>query len=291
MLNIFSKRQFQTEPGDFGLRLVIDSAWSPAYADYMKAHGIAEITVNYARGFQGDNIDFLRTIPFLRGLLFISYAVEDGSPINDLHELRSLTVGYIGKTAIDFGHLPNLEACYMVRGIKYVGLHTLKKITNLSFSNYQEKTIVPLLGLTTLERLGLSTSQITSLAGISQLTNLSALMLANLTKLTSLHGIDGLKNLETLEISGCRKIGSIRELENLRRLKRLELIRCGEIESLKPLTGLPMLEKFYFYEDTNIMDGDISVLETLPMLNHTAFKNRKHYTHICDETQKIIKKT
>jgi len=141
-----------------------------------------------------------------------------------------------------------------------------------------------------LERLGISTSQITSIEGISQLTNLSALFLSNLTKLISLHGIGGLKNLETLEIVGCRKIGTILELENLRRLKRLELIKCGAIESLKPLTGLPMLEKFYFYEDTNIIDGDMSVLESLPMLNHTAFKNRKHYTHICDETQKVIRK-
>jgi len=127
MRNIFSKKNFQIEAGDFGPRLVIDSAWSPAYADYMETHGITEITVNYARGFQGDNIDFLRTIPSLRGLLFISYAVEDGSPINDLQKLRSLTVGYIGKTVIDFKSLPDLQVCYMVRGIKYINLDALKK--------------------------------------------------------------------------------------------------------------------------------------------------------------------
>ncbi len=283
-------RKFETERGDFGTRLVLTSAWSQDYADYMCRHNINEITVNYARGFQGESIDFLSSLPFLRGLLLISYDVKDVSPINDLHELRSLAIGYIGKSEIDFWQMPNLQMCSLMRRIKYRGLYDLKNLENLSIMGFPEADITPLLSLSTLKALGLTRSSIRSLQGISTLSGLKHLVLSYMTQLASLDGIEGLSNMEVLDISTCRKLTSIAPISRLTHLKKLLLVSCGDIESLTPIAGLNDLETLMLYQDTNIVDGDLSVIDTLAKLKDIAFMNRRHYTHVNDDTGRTSRK-
>jgi hypothetical protein len=108
--------------------------------------------------------------------------------------------------------------------------------------------------------------------------------------LTSLRGIEGLRNLEWLEIDACRAITSIEEVRGLTKLKKLMVLNRGDIASLKPAAGLKELEWLLFYEATNILDGDLSVLEGLPRLNNVSFQNRKHYTHIRDLHTEAIRR-
>jgi len=88
-----------------------------------------------------------------------------------------------------------------------------------------------------------------------------------------------LTNLEELEIHTCRAVGSIEEVGFLPRLRKLHLNNDGEIKTLKPLEKLDSLESVFFYESTNVLDGDLSPLFRQKSLARVSFQNRRHYSH------------
>jgi hypothetical protein len=63
----------------------------------------------------------------------------------------------------------------------------------------------------------------------------------------------------------------------------------GDIESIAPIAGLTELEKFFFPVSTNVLDGDMSVLLTLPRLKNVAYQYRRHYSHKSDEINRRLK--
>ena len=85
--------------------------------------------------------------------------------------------------------------------------------------------------------------------------------------------------LEVLELETCKRLEAIDFLRPMRRLRDLSLVNCGPIDSLAPLADAEALERFFFYESTNVRDGDLSILLTLPWLREVSFMNRKHYSH------------
>ena len=73
----------------------------------------------------------------------------------------------------------------------------------------------------------------------------------------------------------------------MKNLRELLVLDCGPIESLAPLRGVP-LETLFFYESTNIRDGDLGVLLDLPHLKGTAFADRRHYSHKLKEIEAVL---
>ena len=88
--------------------------------------------------------------------------------------------------------------------------------------------------------------------------------------------------MEELWLVGSRKISSLEGLKNNLELRKLIIENLGDIESLSPLKNLLKLEMVIFLGSTNIVDGDLSVLNDLPLLKNVGFKNRKHYSHTRD---------
>ena len=62
-------------------------------------------------------------------------------------------------------------------------------------------------------------------------------------------------------------------------MRTFDLSNGGLIQSLGALEGLENLERFTFYETTNIVDGDLSPIFMLPNLRSVAFQERRHYSH------------
>jgi hypothetical protein len=69
----------------------------------------------------------------------------------------------------------------------------------------------------------------------------------------------------------------------LSQLRSLDISNLGEVRSLSPIKNLKKLEELHFYENTNIVDGDIRLLSRLRSLNDVRFMNRRHYNASCDE--------
>lgn len=258
--------------------LLLQGPWESSITDVMTTFGLTYLRVNRPTERQVQ-IDFLRELPFLERLDLSALGIVDVSPLYDLPNLRRLNINGF-KHKIDFTRIPKLEELRLDWHEKsFSSLLACDQLRILGIGYYTNPDLQQLKNLCSLQELVISFSRIENLAGVEHFPELGLL------------SIDYVKNLETLEpLGACRKLWNLRidaaknlrwmdPVSGLRNLRELCLKRCPEIESLRPIQGLPALESVGLLETTNIQDGDLSVLLTLPALKHASFVDRRHYTH------------
>lgn len=270
------------EHGSLGPRMVLRGAWSSAALEVARSLRIKELELNYAKGWNGRELDFLEGLTdLLESFEILDWNIEDVSAVNALVGLRQLTVSTYCKTEIRFPQFPKLEevalewrpraaSLFEHRGVKRVFLNKWNGGRDLSnFADMRQ-----------LEALRLySPARLEALTGLEHLTRLSRLDLAHATRLTGLSGIEHLVHLRRLSVDTCRKISSIPQVSALLELHELDIDNCGDIESLAPIRRLTQLERVSFIESTRIVDGDLSPLKELPGLRRAHFGERSHYSH------------
>lgn len=268
------------EEGHFGPRMVMMASWSPEALSAARAAGVRELELNYAKGWCGRDVSFLEE---LRGTLawlkIIHFNLDNVTPVNALRQLRYLDVNTYCRTEIDFSRFPMLEECCLEWRPKARSLFAHAGIKRLWVNHCPERDLKNLVGMKSLESLRLASSRLVKLEGIEALRKLTFLGVYSARGLTTIRGVDQLPDLVHLEVNGCRKLEDISPVGGARRLRTLHLCNDGPIQSLAPLRALRELEVFLFYESTNIIDGDLSVLLQLPNLRDTAFQERRHYSH------------
>lgn len=267
------------EQGDHGPRMVLQGAWSPSAAGAVRDGGIKQIELNYAKGWTGDDYAFLRELPELEALEITDWNATDVSAVNDLTALRHLKVFTYCKTELRFDRFPRLEECSLEWRPRARSLFQHTGVKRLFVNHLPGRDLKDLSRMHSLERLSLASPKIEALAGVEGLTRLSFLGLYWARRLATLVGVGALAALTHLEVNDCRKIRDIGPIAELRELRQLHLCNDGEIESFAPLRGLRKLEVVLFYESTNVLDGDLGVLKTLPKLADVAFMDRPHYSH------------
>jgi len=271
------------ENGDYGLRAVLTAAWSESLGHDLREKAVAELELNHAKGWRGDDLSFLSAFRELRAFKIIDFTIASVEPIHFLNELRSLEVTTYCKTAINFSVFPRLEDCALEWRPKAVSLFDCGTLNKLFINRYAGKHTTSFARLVNLESLAILNAPVENLHGLSALKRLRSLRLANLKRLTSLAGIERLANLEELEINTCRGVAAIEEVGCLSQLRKLHLNNGGDVKSLKPLEKLNALEAVLFYESTNIVDGDLSPLLRQKHLSRVSFQNRRHYSHRREE--------
>jgi hypothetical protein len=268
------------EDGEYGRRAVITSGWRPEMSRYLLAHDVLELELNYAKGWLGNDLLFLKELSHLLAFKIIDhFGLPYVEPIHYLHELRALNVQTYCKTPIRFSEFPHLEDCGLEWRPKCESLFSCTTLKKLFVNCYKAKDVDSFSNLVNLEWLAILNAPVHNLRGLTPLKRLRYLRLANLRRLTSLAGIEELAALEELNIDTCRAIGSIGEVGSLSRLRKLHVSNANEIESLKPLEKLSGLEWVTFVESTNIRDGDLSPLLRQKNLSRVSFQNRRHYSH------------
>jgi Leucine-rich repeat (LRR) protein len=267
------------ENGTYDKKLVLISQWNSKISKFMDKNKIHELELNYSRGWNVEDISFLKEVPFLEVLIFISHQINDISPMYKLHALKKISLNEYSKNEIDFSQFPELEDCYLEWRPKAKSIFKSKSLKKIYIQNYKSKKIDDFSELKQLEELTLGNSPIEDLSGLRGLINLRKLCLYLFHKLTSLNGIEFLNNLNELEINNSKKFYEINEIGELINLKKLQLCTDGKIKSLNPLKKLKKIESFFFYEDTNIEDGDLTNLWEMDNLKDISFQNRKHYSH------------
>ncbi len=269
--------------GTYGVRATVTVAWNSRMLAYMKSRNVVELELNSAKGWSGDDLEFLCHLPELQSFELLDLGFRNVGPIHFLHELRQLEVSTYCRTEIRFSEFPLLEVCVLEWRPKAKSLFECATLKNLFVNRYNGKDSSVFGNLTGLNRLGILNSPLRDLLGLEPLQELRRMRLGNMSRLDSLRGIDSLTSLEDLDLSGCRKIRSIEELCRCSRLKKLCLDDNGEIESLRPLESLAALEVVTFVGTTRIVDGDLSPLKRLSNLTGISFQNRRHYTHKREE--------
>lgn len=277
IMSIFNKA-YKITKGAYGPRICLFSGWSDDIENLIKKKKILELELNYAKGWpRGSELSFLRNVKQLRGLELLDYVVSDINVINELVELRSLKINSACNNLIDFNSFPNIEDIsleWYPNAESIFNCVTLKRVF-INCCNIKDLSVFK--KLVNLKYLSLKSPKIESVGIIPSLKNLEFLALGNAKILKSLHGLEVLENLKELEIKKCRNVSNIEPLKYLKNLQRLLICDCGNIDSLKPLETLSELREIYFYESTNIVDGDLTVIKRLPKIKDTSFQDRKHY--------------
>lgn len=274
------------EHDERGQRAVVHHGWTPRDAETFRRAEVDRLVVMSAA-----NLDFLAELPPLRSLDVLHLPLEDIHGIESQPSLERLSLNAYYGTPVDFSRFRALKELHLDWGPGAETIASVATLVDLSINRFPGTDLEPLGRLHALRRLRVASAPITSLDGLEAFTSLEFLRLLDLRRLADIAALRSVAaTLQDLEFTKCPKIDKLDPIKALMHLRRLLLLSCGDIESLAPLSELP-LEEFYFYESTNIRDGDMSVLLRLPRLRDTSFANRRHYTHtreqILDELGKM----
>jgi hypothetical protein len=266
------------EIGRTGKRqLILKGEWHSRMADVMRIESISAMLVSGYAGWNGMNLDFLREVPFLERLSLIVLNRVNIDGIYFLRHLKDLLIGY-NKKRIDFVQFQSLERVSLSWSIGYESLFECKSLKDVAIARLPEDRLPSLFRLPNLESLALSLCRFTDLRTLPELPKLVRLSLIVCNRLQHLKGLECSPNLRVLWIEQAKSLSDIDAVAFLRVLRTLVLRDCPQIKNIKALVGLPDLESVAFSATTDIRDGDLSPLESLPSLKNADFRDRRHYS-------------
>jgi Leucine-rich repeat (LRR) protein len=276
------------EIGPTGKRqLVLKGPWNPSIASIMLSENIRALSISGYTGWNENNLDFLRDLPFLERLSLIVLNKVNIDGIYLLPNLKDLSVGH-NRKPIDFTRFQHLERLSVGWSIGYESLFKCKTLRDIAIARLPQSHIPCLSRLVNLETLALSFCRFVDLHQFPELHKLTRLSLLVCNSLQRLGGIESCSNLLVLWVEQAKSLGDISAVAALRNLKTLVLRDCPQISSIRPLIGMEHLEAVAFSATTDICDGDLSPLTSLPLLRNADFKDRRHYSRRNDEFPKEL---
>jgi len=195
---------------------------------------------------QGNTADysFLQKLPYIERLeISISVTSEsdylhDLAPVNNLKSLRRLKIRGRTRGEIEFHHFTDLNEVDISWHKKYTNLFDLPKLRILSLDSCNLSDLACLSKLNNLSELYLSKwGKLTSLNGVESLTNLEHLKVEYASSLASIKGIGSLKSLKCVVLNRCSSITDLRLLSEVCGLKCLELDAMGRLQTINFLSG------------------------------------------------------
>ena len=254
--------------------------WSSGVSEYLRAHDLHGLYLNHARGWTDQSVRFLESVPDLRLLSVISGPIRDVSAIGDLTDLHTLNLSVHREEDLDLGRLDQLRKCFVSAGPGDVSVFQCPSLRYLYLDELRSAEWSGLSSLTNLECLTIGNSSFCDLELLGHMTRLRKLVLLNCRQLASLRGLEQLATLEWLTIDGSARVSDISPLRQLRGLRILQLNNVKDLPSLHSISELYGLESLAFFGSTNIVDGDLGVIEKLPDLSLLGFAGRRHYSHV-----------
>lgn len=262
-----------------GVEFELLGPWDPAAEEAFLASGADGLVINYARGFQGHDLEFLRGLP-LRRVNVLARTISDLKPVESLaDQLVELRLQTGHRSRIDLGLFSQLRAlsCNWAQVAETIA--DCSSIEDLYLGEYDPEDLQPLTHLPNLRSLRMKDRPaIRRLDGFEALPKLSSLEI-HLAPLDDLHALAETRSpvLHRLALGSCRAITELGPLQGLSSLRELDISESGSIESLQPLRSLAALEQLYLYGSTRVTDGDLTPLLGLTRLVDLRMMNRRHY--------------
>ncbi len=247
----YSESPFSDDPIYSQLNKYAMPSWTPEPLNFLK-----ELDLDYLRILNLNSVANLSVIEELEGLRFLFIGEKLSMPIN--YRL--------------FDRLEKLS-CFWHKGDESIG--ECFHLKNLEITGYNKKNLQLFQNLESLEELILVKSRLQSLQGLNP--SIESLEFHGCHGLVDLKSLEECKKLNYLKFEGASKITSESLLSLPDSVEHLELNGIKEIETLKTLSHLKNLKSIRFFESTNILDCDISVLEGLPKLESAMFNIKRHY--------------
>jgi hypothetical protein len=270
------------EDGEFGKRLIVQEGWNDELEEFARTERIAELALRSVKGWQDNDLNFLPRLPWLEAIDIQHLTIGDLSPLRGMGNLVVLSLDTPrAKIVPDFSALQRLRMfvlAYWMPGSE--SAFNCLNLERLLIYKYPYEDITALSRLRKLDSLSfLNTYRLKSVRGIRALQKMEYLGFFLCPKLTDIAEIAELRRIKELAFDTCKKARPFDVVGGLNGLQSLAFCNCGPIESVAALRNTPELEEFYFIESTDVRDGDLSAVASLPKLRSCFFKGRKHYSH------------
>ena len=219
----------------------------------------------------------------LEGFVSNSHKIDDYTPLYKFAQLRSLSLGrgIDRRSAVfDVLNFERLERLYLGEKIpRQDQIYFCRHLTHLGLAGFPVKGGGEFLkNFPHLRVLKMAASGITDVDGLAQTKSLEEIDFAFMKNLNSLDGLKGsLPALRKVSLEGCSGMGSIDALLGADDVEFLWLYDCGKIDSLRPVAHMRSLSSLNIGGSTDIVDGQVAFLRSLPRLVDVRGVCRSHY--------------
>lgn len=203
--------------------------------------------------------------------------------------LKRLTLQLAKPSQLNLSKLARLEYLYCSARDIQPNKVLPGSLTQLRLVGYNATSLIGLQYLHKLRNLELIQPRLlANIEGVGAFRDLESIALSRAPKLTDISAIEVVVQLHDMILERCQSISEISPLSELNSLRNLSINQCGTIESLNPIIGLQKLGRIMFVENTNIVDGRIAQLASIPSLRVAWYQNRRHYDITREELKTIL---
>lgn len=277
--------------GELGgvVEVVLQGRWTPAAAEPFTSGRAQRLVVNHALGADEPDLGFLEGLP-VRELVVLDRRVRSLAPVEALGaNLSKLSVTTHPSAVLDLGRLPGLRELAADWGQVRGSWASAPGLVRAALRGYTAADLLPLGAAPGLVQVDLKDRpRLESLRGASGLPALRRLAVVGAPALTDLDDLRSLDRLEVLEVEACRGVDALDTVAGCRALTRFNASDCGDVASLRPLRDLARLRHLRLYGTTRVLDGDLSVLADLPVLEDLRMRSRREYRPPVAEIQALL---
>lgn len=256
--------------------LVIDTAIpTDKTINFINQNNIENIYINRSLGYNLLNIKPFSNLSGIKKLIVVGGEMNLQG-IERFKGLEFLQCSCDITTEIDLSKFENLKELRITWFKQLKKLESLKKLEVLSLRNFKGSVEI-IQELTSLQKLELPQSYVLKdLDFVKPLLKLKYFLISYGKVLQDISGLIDLSNtLEVLEITNCKKIKYEGLFLKMKNLCKIMLTSSADLPNLSFISSLENL-KFFSFVNTNVIDGDLTMLEGL---EYVGFLNKRHYTH------------
>ncbi|MBI3946073.1 MAG: leucine-rich repeat domain-containing protein [Armatimonadetes bacterium] len=235
------------------------------------------------------DLSFLKGFPRLLYLEVVNQERVDTRQLDGLTNLRGLRLESPG-AGIDFARFPLLEVFVGDWRPDNRNIHRSRELRQIRAWHFRPRSLdlADLAGATRLEWLELTQTNIASLSGVETLADLRYLHVSYAPQLQALDALAaGHSGIRELGLGNARRVPSYLPIASLGHLRRLQLSSCAPMPDLKWTRGMDSLDFFSFVQ-TDVQDGDLSPLLSLPRLAYVGTMDKRHYNYKCDRLNELL---
>ncbi len=261
--------------------LLIKGPWRESYARYVEKNSIKALYFNSARGWRGEDFSFLSELNGIEEISIICSKISNLSSIERIKSLQEISLNGIVTEDVKLCSLPRLKKCYLYWWTGAKSVLESVSLESAYFDKLRLKAYDELAELRSVRHLTIANSSMPDIEWLNRFTGqLEELHLLNCKKLECFSALSTQTNLKRLTISGSKFLGKIDFVSALRNLEVLDLSDSGPIKDIRAIVELKELKAFALAgSNSEIENGDLSALSSLPKLAMVMLAPRKHYTH------------
>lgn len=259
--------------------IMVSGEWSNEVTTFILENEVKAVYLNYAKGWNSSDYSFLRDLKSVEELNVIAPGYKNFNSVEEMDSLSNLVLSFCPDEKVDFTRLDNLVdfSAPWWKGAESILQCT--GLTDLSLDKLKLKNYESLGNLVNLKSFGVVDGGVNNVDWLRNLKELEWLEICSWRNLRDFSPISQCYKLKRLGIESCSSLNDVSFLSYLSGIKILCLSGNKSIPSIASMKNLKKLRAFSFSGTTDIEDGDLKVLETLPELSMLMFQGRKHYTH------------